>query len=464
MIAPGQENQAGGSGMSQPPVFLPGTGNAFGFAATNALSFQMILGGPMVLYAKSLGASATILGLIAGMLPLMVVLQIPAARHVDRAGYKVFVVTGWAVRTFFVALIACVPLLPEAVPAGVRLGLVLVLLFLFNAVRGVASCGWLPWIAALIPAESRGRYLTREAAVTNVASIAAFVVAALALGAGSDPSRFSSLFFFSTVCAIVSVVFLTRIPREPVALAGAISERPRFPQMLHLGAFRRLLAVNVCWSIGSGGVVTFLVAFLKEKLDLPAQTILLITALTFSGGVLNQLLLRTALDRHGSKPVMGGGLVLLFAVMALWGLVAAGVIGRSIFVVALLMFTVGLASSLFNLANIRLAMIVIPERGRSHYFAVFSVVSSVTLGLAPIAWGLMVDACHGIDLVIAGVGLNAYSILFAAFAGMVLVTWVAVFFLEEPEAGRLDDIVRGLLGKSRVRYWLRFWFRSAPRS
>mgnify|MGYP002128730596 CR=1 FL=1 len=35
---------------------------AFLFATFNALSFQVVLSSPMVLYAKSLGASATVLG------------------------------------------------------------------------------------------------------------------------------------------------------------------------------------------------------------------------------------------------------------------------------------------------------------------------------------------------------------------------------------------------------------------
>jgi len=38
-----------------------GLSNAYLFAMFNALSFQIVLNSPMVLYAKSLGASATIL-------------------------------------------------------------------------------------------------------------------------------------------------------------------------------------------------------------------------------------------------------------------------------------------------------------------------------------------------------------------------------------------------------------------
>ena len=38
--------------------YPPGLNNAFLFGTFNALSFQIVLGSPMVLYAKTLGASA----------------------------------------------------------------------------------------------------------------------------------------------------------------------------------------------------------------------------------------------------------------------------------------------------------------------------------------------------------------------------------------------------------------------
>ena len=44
---------------SAPAPFPPGLHNAFLFAAFNALSFPLVVGNPMILYAKTLGASAT---------------------------------------------------------------------------------------------------------------------------------------------------------------------------------------------------------------------------------------------------------------------------------------------------------------------------------------------------------------------------------------------------------------------
>src|SRR4051812_33531092 len=82
----------------QGPGFPQGLHNAFLFALFNAFSFQIVLGSPMVLYAKSLEASATVLGIISGMMPLLVIFQIPAANYVDRVGYKRFVYAGWGAR------------------------------------------------------------------------------------------------------------------------------------------------------------------------------------------------------------------------------------------------------------------------------------------------------------------------------------------------------------------------------
>ena len=48
--------------------FPPGLHNAFLFSTFNALSYQIVLSSPMVLYAKTLRASATVLGIIAGMI------------------------------------------------------------------------------------------------------------------------------------------------------------------------------------------------------------------------------------------------------------------------------------------------------------------------------------------------------------------------------------------------------------
>src|SRR5258705_9745318 len=143
--------------------FPAGLHNAFLFAAFNALSFQIVLSSPMVLYARTLGASATVLGIIAGMMPLLVIFQIPAANYIERVGFKRFVYAGWGTRVAFIFAMALVPLTGSFLDAKNRLALMMMLLFCFNLSRGISSCARLPWITFFGPASLRGDALAPDA-------------------------------------------------------------------------------------------------------------------------------------------------------------------------------------------------------------------------------------------------------------------------------------------------------------
>src|SRR5687767_15152446 len=196
---------------SEPERFPPGFTNAFWFAVFNAFSFQIILSSPMVLYAKSLGASATVVGILTGMMPLLVIFQIPAAAYVPRIGYKRFVYGGWGLRVFFIACMSLVPITAAFLNEGARLALVLALSFLFNLSRGISSCAWLPWITALLPPSLRGRYLAADAACMNAASCIVFLITGYVLGSQPTNWEFTAIFAFSALAGFVSLKFLNRI-------------------------------------------------------------------------------------------------------------------------------------------------------------------------------------------------------------------------------------------------------------
>ena len=192
--------------------FPPGLHNAYLFSIFNAFSYQIVLSSPMVLYAKTLGASATVLGIIAGMMPLLFIFQIPAANYIPRLGFKQFVYAGWGTRVMFIFAMALVPLSGFFLKAETRLALMLMLLFGFNLSRGISSCAWLPWITALVPSALRGKYLARDAAVQNLASFITFLIAAACLAGDPRSWQFAVLFAFSAVMGAVSLAFLKRIP------------------------------------------------------------------------------------------------------------------------------------------------------------------------------------------------------------------------------------------------------------
>ena len=65
----------------------PGTAWAGWFALLNALTWPIMLGSPLFLYAKSLGAGDLTLGVLAALPPLLAILHIPGAHLMPRMGY-----------------------------------------------------------------------------------------------------------------------------------------------------------------------------------------------------------------------------------------------------------------------------------------------------------------------------------------------------------------------------------------
>lgn len=445
-----------GEPATQSISFPPGISHAWGFAAFNALSFQMVIGSPMILFAKSLGASGTELGLIAGMLPLLTILQLVGARFVGKFGHKRFVITGWSVRIFFGAFLIAVPFLePQLGPRG-QLIAVIMILFLFNASRGFFSCGWLPWITSILPREIRGRYLTRESAVLNISSLVALCLAAVVLGRSTDSGNFATLFAVSTVAGIVSLFFLSRVPedQDPYNRFNASTPVP-LRSMLGLQSYRKLLTLNVFSSIAIGGLATFSIVYLREKGGMSDSRILILNSAAFIGGLSNLWILGKWLDQIGSRPVLMAAGLFFTAVAILWALTAMGLIPQSLGLVLGLMYSLGLGSSAINLSNMRLAMAIIPETGRSHYFAVYSVVGSVVLGLSPILWGLLIDLLKAGQLFPEIT--SPFMVVFWGVAFFFGLTFVAATRLDEPEAASFDRMLRNVLTASRVRYWIRLW-------
>jgi MFS family permease len=431
---------------------------AWRFALFNGLSYQIVVGSPMILYAKTLHASATVLGILTGMMPLLVIFQIPAAKHIPRYGLKRFFIGGWGTRTLFTFGLAVVPFLTGFLDAPTRLVLVLALLLGFNFVRGVTSCGWLPWITVLVPENLRGRYLAGDAAMSNLGCFVTVLICGATLGATPRAWQFAATFAFSAAMGLTSLIFLRRMPDAPVAddPAGGKGDVP-WREMLRHPPFQKLLRAVLAWSVAYGGVTTFTVVFLKTEMGLPDGKILLLTSVFFLGGPASLFFLGHRLDHLGSKPVLKFAAAMWLVVMAGWVALAGGVLTPGLGLILTLQFLMGLFAALVSSANNRLAMAVIPPVGRYHFFALYSVFANVTLGVAPIAWGLLIDAIGHQHWVFLGLDWNRYTIFFSAVAVAFVVMIALLQQLEEPQAVSLENLLSEVFVQSPQRLWLWLW-------
>jgi len=354
------------------PVSSPypkGSFNAHWFNFFNALSFQIILGAPIILYAKSIGASSTMLGIIASLTPLMTVLQLPAAKFLGRYGYKPFVLMGWRARTLFLFVVTALPFMSFLSNMS-KLAVLLVALFFFNLFRGISSAAWMPWIAALIPEESRGKFLSLDQIFMHTGSLLALIASAFVMTGGASPGEYSFVFLLCAVAATLSLGFIQRIPEVNAGETASKSSRSvPWLEILAYPPFRELLIFNVMFMIVIGSLGVFTIEYLREFPKFDVDLILYLSGLSFVAALVSLPFVGRLVDESGSKPVMTGALILFSAVIAGWFLVAAGVIPCTVWIIGALNFFSGIAAANFHLANVRIVMAPVPAMGRNHCFA-----------------------------------------------------------------------------------------------
>lgn len=436
-----------------------GIWNAHWFQVFNTMSFGVVLGVPMILWFKQAGATATVLGVVAALNPLLNSLQIPAARFLDRVGYRRFVLRGWASRSFFIVGMAAVAVLPTSVRVGWRMAGMLGMLAAFNAARGISACGFLPWMTRLVPATVRGRFLARDQMASALAMLATMLLTAAYLDAVRIRWNYSLLFGWSYVMALGSLWFLRRIPDVPVPVETRAPGRVPWGAMLKFQPFQRLLLLNVVLFVAFAGSGVFWVPLVRDQYGASDGTILRMMVVWSGTLALTLLLSARVVDRVGSRPLLGISLGIFAVHFTAWAALAARWLPFTWPTLIFIQTTAGLAGGLFNLANARLVMGTVPELGRSHFFALFSVAGSVIQGTLPVVWGMFLDAVGPWRVTWGGWEWNRYSVMYLLLIGIMIAAQYFRRRVPEPRAMGTDEFLKELLVKTPSRALSRLFLR-----
>lgn len=428
-----------------------GVNNAYTFQIFNTISYSIVLGAPMLVYFKGLAASGTVLGIVAALPALLNILQMPAARFVEQVGYRAFVLRGWSLRSVFILGMAVVPLLPAQIDAPTRMALMLFLLFAYNTSRGISLCGFLPWITQLIPEAVRGRYISGDQMCGSIATVATLLATASYLRGEKTHGVFAVVFAASFIAALISLLFLRRVPDVEPPPRDNKPERVPWKEMALFPPFFRLLIYDVIIFTALAGAGVFWVPCLRDEFQLTDAQILTYGSLTPVVAAVSLLWLRHVVDRVGSRPVLALANVVLAAHFALWGALASRLMPLTWWSIALIQSASGLGLAALNVGNQRLAMSIVPEMGRSHFFALFSVVNGLTLGLLPVAWGVALDGLAGWHRSWGQFEWNHFSVLYAALVVIAIAAQVWHTRLTEPRAMTTEEFFHELFVKTPAR-------------
>ena len=427
-------------------VYPEGALNINGFSFFNAVSFQIVLGAPVILFAKSLGASSLILGTMAALTPLLNILQLLAARFLHRVGYKRFVFAGWGARTFFTLCVAIIPLWP-GLAASTRLWLLIGALFCFNLLRGFSAGAWLPWLTALVPEQVRGRFLSRDNAFMHFGCLAAMLVSAWVMAGSVEAEEYAAVFAIGLITALISLWFVRRVP-DAQSHEDRIRSGVAVPwgAMLRHAPFARLLWFTTIYTTVIGSLGVFTVEYLVVREKFGESTIFLLGGLSFVGALCGLAITAPRLDATGSKPWLRRGLVLMATTIMGWLTLASGFLPGWPWLVGVLNFSGGLAGAVFGVASTRIVMGSVPAMGRNHFFALFTVISGIGLGGAPIVWGALLDALGPLNVVVGALTVDRYTVYFAA---LFLLAWIAMPLIAGLHEGAPVDMTMPIAAEAR---------------
>jgi MFS family permease len=387
------------------------------FQAFNSISWQMCLAGPLILFARELGASALALGILAGLTPLASIVQMPFAQRAERIGYKRLTVSGWTSRTFILAILVLLPFAATRIDPQIVVMVTLMTMIAFTVLRGIGIAAWLPWISALVPRSIRGLYLSRDRFFVNGANLIALALSGAILAAGHALTAYAIVFGIGVVAAFTSLFFLRRMPdAKPITPPQQHAPQRRWRDLLRDEPYRRLMLFALMVQVVVAANAAFVIVFAREQIGIPDGIILWLTAAASLAGICTVLLLRNRADKHGSKPFLWLVLGMWLVAILLWMLLAGGLAGGAAPLVAGALLVIGgVATAAYDLSITRLVMNTVGDKpGNAQYFALNSAVVSIVAALMPVIWGALLDAWKNVDATVGAFDVNRYTLFFGA--------------------------------------------------
>ncbi len=407
-----------GTGLS-PARLKRARGGFYLFNCFNAVSFVLLSGSFITLFALRLGASNGLVGLL-NSFGYVTFFFLPLGKRLVRRRPIVEVFGwGWMFRYFSMVPVLAAPIFAAKGNIGLAFGCIALGVALFNMFRGIALIGNNPVLASLAEGRDRGAFLVNVQIVNNLAGMGMSLVVALVLGKAAATGLYGAFIALGIATGIVGSILLLRTP-EPEAYrpTSGVGLWTTTRQALKEKPFRSFFAVLMSISFIAGMARSFLPVYAKEVYAQGDDLVMAYSLIASLGAVVMGLLTRLLVDRLGAKP-----LYFIFTAVAALSLIPAIVTPALASAAAVIGF-LGAFNFLtsFGLAGEENA-------GQTYYFALvpkernmdLSVVYYLVFGIGGAAGsgaaGVVLEFLHG-----AGFGIAmSWRIFFGAlFVGLVL--------------------------------------------
>jgi MFS family permease len=284
------------------------------FAVLNVMSFTLLSGNIITLYALRLGAGNLLVGLLSSFMYLAYVFLFVGRRIAPKWGMIRLMGRFWMLRYLLMLPIIASPFFVTGGYTGLAYTVIIFSVLGFNTARGVAIAAYNPIIGEIAAEKDRGAFLSRVQAIQHSVALALAVAMALFLGRNAPLYIYSLFILTGVVTGLIAASTIFRFP-EPVQ-----SEQPRrgnllrrFGEAISLRTFRTFILLYFFTTLLIYMVAPFLVVYFKRSYLQPDNVILFFIVFGSAGAVLMALVSGFLIDKIGAKPLY----FLFFAILTL---------------------------------------------------------------------------------------------------------------------------------------------------
>ncbi len=372
--------------------FRPG----FVFGFFNALTWQIGIGTPMVLFAEQLGGTPFQVGLAYSFVFILTPIQVLSTALLPRFGYKRVMLGGWGARSLFLGLPVLLALLaPRMGPQAWMVQALVGSVFFFCFFRSIGAAAIIPWLYSILPERARGRYFARDQFISSIAGVGMLVASASLFALLPIYTALLIQYGVALLGSTLSFFSLKQLPDAPnpaaISLRTVLRDTPR-----HLFApspFRRYLWLAVWHAVATTSIPPFAAYFLKVGPGLAASQIMLFEVCRYAGVIVASWIIARRIDTTGSRAFFLTALGLYAMVAAYWWIflrIESDVISG----IFMIYFVLGLGAACWTIANLHYLPKVTPPEHRTLMVSIQGAATSFLGGCSPIIWGFFLKASN----------------------------------------------------------------------
>jgi len=316
---------------------------------------------------------------------------------------------------------------------GWRLEMLLVIVLFSNISVMLSAPIWIEWMADIVPENIRARYFGTRNSVLAVITVVAVLVGGLILdnfrSFGHEQIGFIIIITISCICAAVALIILRKIPDPIKRGSGVRFSLSRLREPLKNRPFLRLMFIFFAWNLSIGISAPFFAPHMLTNLEMSFTLISIYSAVAAIAAILLNKPWGAVVDRFGSRPVM------TFCAFGIGFIPFIWIFPRYDFLWILLFEAIysGALWTGFNLAAFNIPISNSPKDGRTHFLAMFNVVTGLAFFSASLLGGIIAEILQDKVFEFAGLRLVNYHIIFIISGILRLLTAGLSLTFHEPK-------------------------------